>query len=238
MIERTPLASLVIVFLCREVASLCTGAFLLAETGLLNGKSCTTNWIAHNEFRERYPLVKLLSNKVVSDENGIYTSGGAYSFLNLLLYLVNKYCGKEVAIWCSKLFEIDFDRTNQGEFIMFSGQKEHGDESILLAQNLIEENVKSKINIGDLADKVFLSRRSFVRRFKKATANTPLEYIQRVKIESAKKRLESSTLSIGEVMNSVGYVDDKAFRNLFKKHTGLSPIDYRSKYNHEMAFMS
>lgn len=221
-----------------EVASLCTGAFLLAESGLLNGKSAATHWMAHEIFKQKYPKIQLLPEKIISEENGIYTSGGAYSFLNLLLHLVEKYNGRETAIWCSKLFEIEFDRENQNQFIIFQGQKDHTDEPIKKAQEIIESNIHAKISIEDLAEKVAISRRNFVRRFKKATANTPLEYIQRVKIEFAKKSLENSTKNVQEVMFDVGYNDDKAFRNLFRKITGLTPHEYRMKYNPEMAMLN
>lgn len=218
-----------------EVASLCTGAFLLAETGLLNGKTCTTHWFVADNFRQMYPQITLLNERIITEDNGIYTSGGAYSFLNLLLYLVEKYCGRQTAIWCSKMFEIEFDRSNQNQFTIFNGQKEHEDESIKNAQKFIEGHFGDKINIEELASKFALSRRNFVRRFKKATSNTPIEYIQRVKIEAAKKSLESSTYSISDVMYNVGYTDDKSFRNTFKKFTGLSPMQYRKKYNREMS---
>ncbi|MCP4311925.1 MAG: helix-turn-helix domain-containing protein [Bacteroidetes bacterium] len=217
-----------------EVASLCTGAFILAETGLLNGKSCATHWIAADAFRSMYPHVNLLGSKVINEDNGIYSSGGAYSFLNLLLHLVEKYCGRETAIWCSKLFEIEFNRDNQNQFVIFRGQKDHADESIKNAQLYIEKNFEEKLNVESLANLFSISRRNFVRRFKKATTNTPLEYIQRVKIEAAKKSLESSTKNVNEVMWQVGYNDTKAFRNVFRKYTGLSPMDYRNKYNREM----
>lgn len=225
-------------FQCRtngcEVASLCTGAFLLAETGLLDGKSCATHWIAHQEFRQRFPQVNLLAENIISEDNGIYSSGGAYSFLNLLLHLVEKYTGRETAIWCSKLFEIELDRNDQNQFIIFTGQKDHSDDVILKAQKYIEENFEEKLMVSDLASKFAVSRRSFIRRFKKATSNTPLEYIQRVKIEAAKKSLESTPKSISEVMYQVGYNDGKAFRNTFRKYSGLSPLKYRNKYNREL----
>lgn len=214
-----------------EVASLCTGAFLLAETGLCNGKAATTHWQKQDEFRERYPQINLLSERVIVEDNGIYSSGGAFSFLNLLLYLVEKYAGKETAIFCAKLFEIDYGRNDQNQFAIFMGQKNHSDESIKKAQLFIEKNAQEKINVEKLAEKFAISRRNFVRRFKKATANTPLEYIQRVKIEIAKKNLESSTKNVSEVMYNVGYSDEKAFRNVFRKHTGLSPLEYRGRYN-------
>lgn len=217
-----------------EVASLCVGAFLLAETGLLNGKSCATHWMFHDLFRLRYPQINLIPEKVIIEDNGIYSSGGSYSFLNLLLYLVEKYTGRESAIYCSKLFEIDIDRKDQSQFIIFRGQKDHLDEPIKKAQEFIESNFKEKLRVDELAEISAISRRNFVRRFKKATANTPLEYIQRVKVEVAKKNLESTTQSINEVMYGVGYNDDKAFRKTFKKYTGLSPLEYRGKYNREL----
>ncbi|MCK5208704.1 MAG: helix-turn-helix domain-containing protein, partial [Cyclobacteriaceae bacterium] len=200
-----------------------------------NGKSCATHWVAADAFKMMYPQINLLGEKVISEDNGIYSSGGAFSFLNLLLHLVEKYCGRETAIWCSKMFEIDFDRNDQSQFVIFKGQKEHTDEPVKNAQLFIENNFGEKISVEDLANMAAISRRNFVRRFKKATANTPLEYIQRVKIEAAKKNLESSTNNISEVMYKVGYNDTKAFRNIFRKHSGLSPIEYRNKYNREMA---
>ena len=217
-----------------EIASLCKGALLLAETGLLNGKSCATHWTAHEQFKQRYPKVNLIPEKIISEDNGIYSSGGAYSFLNFMLYLIEKYCGRETAIWCSKVSEIEFDRNNQGHFMIFSGQKVHHDDSIKQAQVFIENNYEKKINIDEIARMFNISDRNFLRRFKKATSNTPLEYIQRVKIEAAKKKLESSVLNIQEIMYGVGYNDEKAFRNTFRKYTGLSPLEYRSKYNREM----
>lgn len=219
-----------------ELASLCKGAFLLAETGLLNGKSCATHWTAHDLFRQKYPQVNLIPESIICEDNGIYSSGGAYSILNFTLYLIERYFGRETAIWTSKISEIEFDRLSQNEFIIFSGQKEHGDEQILTTQNYIELNYDQKLNVESLSEQVHLNARSFLRRFKKATFNTPLEYIQRVRVEAAKKKLESTTETILEIMFSVGYNDEKSFRNIFKKYSGLSPKEYQMKYNREMAF--
>ena len=219
-----------------EVASLCTGAFLMAATGLLDGKSAATHWMAHEAFQRMFPQVELIPGKIVSEENGLYSSGGAYSFLNLLLHLVEKYSGREMAIWCAKLFEIEFDRSNQNQFAIFQGQKDHADEAVKQAQDIIEQDFADKLNIDYLADKVSVSRRNFVRRFKKATFNTPFEYIQRVKVEAAKKSLESTPQNIAEVMYAVGYNDPKAFRKAFKKHSGLTPLEYREKYNREVVY--
>ena len=219
-----------------EIASLCRGAFLLAQTGLMHGKSCATHWLTHDKFKEMFPDVNLMPEKIISEDNGIYSSGGAYSFLNLLLHLIEKNYGRETAIWCAKVSEIDFDRIDQNQFVVFNGQKGHFDEDVLRIQDYIEEHYPEKISIESLAEMAATSSRNLVRRFKKATKNTPIEYIQRVRIESAKKNLESTTMNVHEVMYKSGYNDDKAFRTIFKRYAGLTPLEYRNKYNREMAY--
>lgn len=214
-----------------EVASLCVGAFLLASTGLLNGKKCSTHWGFQNEFREMFPDVEVVEGSIVTEEKRIYSSGGANSYWNLLLYLVEKYTDRETAILASKYFAVDIDRESQAAFAMFKGQKGHTDKEILLCQEFIEKNMDEKISIDDLAKVSTTGRRTFERRFKKATGNSVLEYIHRVKIEAAKRQFESSRKNINEVMYDVGYTDTKSFRNMFKKFTGLTPIEYRNKYN-------
>lgn len=215
-----------------EIASLCLGAFLLASTGLLNGKKCATHWAFENQFREMFPDVNLVPEKVIIDEKGIYSSGGAYSYLNLILYLIEKYAGRELAILCSKIFAIEIERNSQSAFNIFQGQKEHGDEPIKTAQEFIESNFSEKITVDQLASRLALGRRNMERRFKKATSNTVVEYIQRVKVEAAKKGFETSRKNINEVMMDVGYSDIKAFRTVFKRITGLSPVEYKNKYNY------
>jgi transcriptional regulator GlxA family with amidase domain len=214
-----------------EVASLCVGAFLLAATGLLNGKECSSHWLFANQFREMFPNVTLVDDRIVTEQQGLYSSGGATSYWNLLLYLVEKYAGRDMAIMAAKMFALEIDRKSQSPFIMFNGQKTHEDEPIRKAQEFIEANIAAKISVEDLAFKFAIGKRHFERRFKKATNNSPMEYIQRVKIEAAKKHLESSRKNINEVMYDVGYSDTKAFRTVFKKVTGLSPAEYRNKYS-------
>ncbi|MEO6696221.1 MAG: helix-turn-helix domain-containing protein, partial [Ignavibacteria bacterium] len=195
-----------------EVASLCVGAFLLASTGLLDGRKCATHWVAANEFRKMFPQVDLVPEKVITDEGGIYSSGGAYSYLNLILYIIEKYAGRYMAILCSKVFAIELERSSQSSFSIFSGQKEHGDAPIKNAQEFIENNFQEKISVDKLASMLALGRRNMERRFKKATSNTVVEYIQRVKVEAAKKSFETSRKNINEVMYDVGYSDNKSFR--------------------------
>lgn len=216
-----------------EVASICTGAFILASSGLLDGRRCSTHWEAAEDFRRMFNKVNLQTDELITDENGIYTNGGAYSFLNLMIYLVEKYYDRQTAIFCSKVFQIEIDRQSQSAFTIFTGQKKHGDEMVKEAQDFIEENLHVKISMEDLSSRLSVSRRSFDRRFSKATGNTPVEYSQRVKVESAKKALETSRKTINEVMYEVGYSDVKAFREVFRKITGMSPVEYKRKYNKE-----
>jgi transcriptional regulator GlxA family with amidase domain len=218
-----------------EIASLCVGAFLLAATGLVDGKKCATHWMAANDFRKMYPGVDLVEDKIITDESGIYSSGGAFSYLNLILYLIEKFAGREIAVFCSKAFQIDYHRDSQSPFIVFNGQKDHEDETIKQAQVFIEQNFQEKITVDQLALKFALGRRNLERRFKKATANTVVEYIQRVKIEAAKMSFETSRENVNEVMYNVGYNDPKAFRVTFKRFTGVSPVQYRSRYNRQLS---
>jgi transcriptional regulator GlxA family with amidase domain len=214
-----------------EVASLCVGAFLLASTGLLNGKKCSTHWGFQNEFREMFPEVEVVDGSIITEEHRLYSSGGANSYWNLLLHLVEKYTDRETAILASKYFAVDIDRDSQTAFAMFKGQKNHADIEVKKAQEYIEKNITERISVDELADIAAVGRRSFERRFKLATNNSVLEYIHRIKIEAAKHSFETSRKNINEVMFDVGYTDTKAFRVMFKKITGLTPIEYRNKYN-------
>jgi transcriptional regulator GlxA family with amidase domain len=217
-----------------EVAAICTGAFLLASSGVLHGRSCSTHWAAADNFRAMFPDINLQTEKLITDEHGIYTSGGAYSFLNLILYLVEKYYDRQTAIYCAKVFQVEIDRDSQSPFIIFTGQKTHGDEMVKKAQQYIESKLGERISMERLSSRFAVGRRNFDRRFVKATGNTPLEYAQRVKIEAAKKTFESSRKTVAEVMYEVGYSDLKAFREVFRKITGLSPLEYKEKFNKEM----
>ena len=213
-----------------SLASLCVGAFLLAETGLLNGKKCSTHWAHVNEFRERYPDVEVEDGAIITEHDNIYSSGGASSLWNLILYLVEKFADRETAVMISKYFALDIGRDSQSQFAIFKGQRNHGDDDIQKVQDYIETHYQDKISIETLANLVNTGRRTFERRFKEATNNTPIEYIQRVRIEAAKKFFEASRRNVSEIMFDVGYTDTKAFRDIFKKITGLTPIEYRNKF--------
>jgi transcriptional regulator GlxA family with amidase domain len=210
---------------------LCIGAFLLAETGLLNGKKCSTHWAYIQEFKQRYPQIEVEDGAVITAHDNIYSSGGANSLLNLVLYLIEKFSDRETAILLSKYFALDFDRDSQSQFAIFRGQRNHGDIDIMKVQDYMEKNYEEKMTIDELAGLINASRRTFERRFKEATSNSPIAYIQRVRIEAAKKFFEATRKNVTEVMYDVGYTDTKAFRDIFKKTTGLTPVEYRNKYS-------
>jgi transcriptional regulator GlxA family with amidase domain len=213
-----------------EIVSLCVGSFFLASTGLLDDRRCAIHWAAKNDFTLLFPRVRVIDDTIITDEAGIYTCGGGYSYLNLILYIIEKHLGKELSILASKMFEIDPERKSQQPFMIFIGQKRHGDEEILKAQEYIETHSTDPMTVDDLCKTLHLGRRNFERRFKKCTANSVMEYMQRVKVELAKKQLESSRKTVGEIIYDIGYKDVNAFRKVFKKHTNISPLAYRRRY--------
>lgn len=214
-----------------SIASLCLGAFLLAETGLLNGKKCSTHWAHISEFRDRFPNVEVEDGAIITEHGNIYSSGGASSIWNLILYLVEKFADRETAVMISKYFALDIGRDSQSQFTIFKGQRNHGDEDIQKVQDYIEKNYSGKILTDSLAMLINSSRRTFERRFKEATNNTTIEYVQRVRIEAAKTFFEASKKNISEIMLEVGYTDVKTFRDIFKKITGLTPIEYKNRFS-------
>ncbi len=213
-----------------ELASLCTGAFLLAATGLLKNKSATTHWYAAPAFRMMFPDIKLEDHKIIVDEGGLYSSGGATSSMHLGLYLTEKCCGKETANIATRMLLLDNNLALQTRFSMFIPQTQHGDEAISSAQKIIEQGHREKLTVERIAASVHLSKRSFIRRFKTATGNTPVEYMQRINVEKVKRKLERSKNSIEEIIYSLGYNDINSFRKIFIRYTDLTPKEYRSKY--------
>ncbi|HET6565642.1 MAG TPA: helix-turn-helix domain-containing protein [Xanthomonadales bacterium] len=213
-----------------EIASLCVGAYFLAQAGILDGKPCTTHWRAVDDLQQRFPEVQVRGDEVVTDQDGVYTGGGAFSSLNLVLYLVEKFCGHEMGIRVSKQFSIHRDHISQAHFAMFNGLSQHGDPAVAEAQSFIEQRFNQDLTVEQVAQHVNMSKRNFIRRFKQATHLTPLEYTQKVKIENAKRGLENSSKGIQELMYEVGYNDIKTFRDMFKRQTGVTPQDYRRKY--------
>jgi transcriptional regulator GlxA family with amidase domain len=213
-----------------HIATICTGAFVLAETGLLDGKTATTHWGAADEFRRRYPQIHLKPERLITDEGDLFCSGGMNAGTDLSLYLLEKYCGHEVALQSSKALISDIGRTLQAPYAIFQFQKDHNDRQILAVQKLIEENFDQDYPYEELASRFGMSRRTFERRFKAATGDTPLVYLQRVRVEAAKRLLESQKLSFDEITYRVGYEDSSTFRKIFLKQTGLRPKEYQRRF--------
>ncbi|PJJ84925.1 GlxA family transcriptional regulator [Mucilaginibacter auburnensis] len=213
-----------------EIACVCTGAFLLGATGLLNGKPATTHVDACPAFNAIFPAVKLQPEKVVTGEGGLYTSGGSTSSFHLMLHLLQKHCGKEMAVRIAKLFSIDMDREQQTYFSTFYPAQQHNDQLVAMAQKRIEEGYRHNSTIEDLIKEIPASRRNILRRFKQVTGVTPIEYLQKTRIEAAKKLLIETNQQMTEVMLNSGYNDPKAFRKVFRKAVGMTPTGYREKF--------
>ncbi|HWB24700.1 MAG TPA: helix-turn-helix domain-containing protein [Chitinophagaceae bacterium] len=214
-----------------EIASVCTGAFLIAAAGLLNNKMATTHANSAAAFFAAFPLVNLHADAVVTDDKGIYTSGGSTSSFHLMIHLLQKYCGRDVAIRTAKYFSIDMDRKHQTYFSTFQPVHAHNDELVAVLQQRIQKDYADVKTIEELLNDIPASRRNLVRRFKQATGNTPIDYLQKTRIEAAKKVLEQPGGNITASMVASGYNDLKTFRLLFKKNVGITPSAYRSKYN-------
>lgn len=216
------------------VASFCTGAFLLGASGLLDNKPATTHINAESAFAKLFPLVQLQAEAVVTEKDRIYTSGGATNTFHLLMLLLEIYCSKKVAVKAAKVFSIDLDRNRQTYFGTFTPAEDHGDDLVKKAQEEIRKNFSTANTIEELITDVPASRRNLVRRFKQVTGITPIEYLQKTRIEAAKQMLEQSRYSILEVMLESGYNDLKTFRTLFKKNVGMTPKMYREKFSGQL----
>lgn len=212
------------------IASYCTGSFILASCGLLKGKIATTHWRSADLFKRLFPSIRLDCDQMLIDNDDVICSGGSMSYIDLALYLIDKYAGKDIASDCAKLMVFDPVRQKQSPYVTFQAQKSHDDQPVLKAQEWIESHFSNEILIDELAELVGLGARTFKRRFKQATQETPLSYLQRIRVEHAKMRLEKTTEPINQIIWSIGYEDISSFRLLFKRFTGVTPKGYRQKY--------
>jgi len=214
-----------------KIAGLCLGSLLLAHAGLLENRQITTHWLGCELMRTKFPEVGLKSSEVVLHSDGIYTSGGGFSSVQLILYFIEEHCGRDVAIAIAKMSAIEYPLNSQNHFYIFQEQKSHGDEEILNAQRFMEGNYYNDLKIDELSERAHMSSRNFIRRFKKATGETPIQYLQKIRIETAKKYLEGGNKNIYEVMENIGYSDLKSFAVLFKRLTGKTPAVYSKNFN-------
>ena len=213
-----------------EIASSCTGSILLAASGILKNKKATTHWLMSDIFKELFPDIELCSDKILIDLGKIYMSGGATSFQNLILHIIEKKMSKTVALGVSKLFLIDFHKDGQNSYATMHTHKSHTDAEISKIQLFIEENTSQKFTIDQLANESCMSRRNLMRRFKDATKHTVWQYIQKLKVEKAKKMLENEDKTFEEIVLELGYEDVNSFRKIFVKFTGIRPSLYKKRY--------
>ena len=213
-----------------ELAAICSGASLLAEAGILDGLPATTHWGLVEQYRQRYPKVNWQPELFITDSDGVYCGAGVYAALDLSLYLVERFVGRRVAIECAKALLIDPPRTSQAGFAVNFRRRIHSDEKIQQVQTWLKHNFREKFRFEDVATQRGMSPRNFVRRFKHATGEAPLHYLHRLRIEAAKELLEAEYKTLQEVAGEVGYEDVIHFRNLFKRHTGISPNAYRRRF--------
>ena len=213
-----------------RLASNCTGAFLLAEAGLLDGRQATTHWGFSNQFRKRFPGVDLQPEKLITVDGHIACAGGGMAWWDLGVYLVERYAGAKVARELAKAFVIDAGRTSQAPYGALQARRYHSDAAILKLQDWLDVNHTRPVTLQALAAFAGLTERSLIRRFKAATGDTPTGYLQILRIEAARQHLENSRVAVEVVTRLVGYEDVSSFSRLFRKHTGLAPGIYRARF--------
>ena len=212
------------------IASVCSGVGLVAAAGMLDGKRATTHWALAERFRQKYPKVKWMPELMVTEDHGFFCGGGVHAALDLSLYLVEKFCGHEVALESSKALLIDTPRAWQAGFAVVPLKTEHNDQAITVAQDWLHENFHRPFPLDAPARRAGMSLRNFVRRFKQATGDSPLAYLQKLRIAAAKRLLENNHRTMQEISDAVGYQDVAFFRSLFQRHTGVSPSAYRERF--------
>ncbi len=212
------------------IVSICTGAFLLAETGLLDGKDATTHWSISNMFKERYPAINLKPDKLIINHGDLYCSAGSGSSTDLAYYLLEKHYGHSLASQTAKFFIHDFRRASQYAYTIYEAKTGHNDTQILKTQRWINNHLTESMNIKQLSEVACMSQRTFERRFKNVTGDSPIVYIQRLKVENAKQKLETTNMSFDEISYEMGYLNSGSFRKIFVKWVNLLPSEYRKRF--------
>lgn len=212
------------------IASMCNAAFLLAETGLLDGVKATTHWAFADLLRRRFPLVLLDEQQILCEDGQILTTGGATAAMDLLLHLVRRFASLDLAQTCSRYLLVDTARRGQSPYVMWTMPRNHSDQDILRVQQWLDEHYAAPVLIDELAGRFGFGVRNFKRRFKDATGQSPLAYLQSLRLEKAKYLMESTRMTLENITLNVGYEDSNSFRRLFQQRVGLSPAEYRKKF--------
>lgn len=213
------------------VCSVCSGAFIMGATGLLDGRNATTHWLFKDEFLNRFPKVDLQIEKLIVDDGDVITAGGLMAWIDLGLKIVDRLFGSTVMVQTSRFMLVDPPGREQRFYSNFSPVLNHSDEQILKVQHWLQSNGAQAVTLKLMADKAAMEERTFIRRFKKATGLNPTEYCQQLRVGKARELLEFTNKNIEEISWKVGYEDTSAFRKVFHKVIGLTPGEYRTKFS-------
>jgi len=213
------------------LGSICSGLAVLAMTGLLDGKKATTHWGLIEEFRKRFAAIRFEPDQLLVDEGTLITAGGGYAGNDLSIYLVEKICGSVMARQCSDALLVETGRQLQTPFAGLVLHRMHTDEKIQAVQRWLDEHYREDIVLDDVAQQHHMSPRNFIRRFKQASGQTPIAYLQKLRVEAAKRLLEKSDMQIDAIAFEVGYLTQAHFRRLFRRYTSLTPAAFRARYS-------
>jgi transcriptional regulator GlxA family with amidase domain len=213
-----------------RIAGTCSGSFLFAESGLLDGHRATCSWWLAGTFRQRYPAVHLEADAMVIEDGGFYTAGGACSIQSLMLRLIGQVGGEELAQQTARLLLIDNERQSQAPYVSQAMMEQPRHSLTEKAEHFLQSRLHHEISVGELAEHCGTSERSLLRHFRTYHGLSPIEHIQRLRVERAKALLETTHLSFDEIVERCGYSDSASFRKLFKRATAITPGDYRERY--------
>ncbi|GGC68755.1 AraC family transcriptional regulator [Siccirubricoccus deserti] len=212
------------------LGSICTGAFLLGETGLLSGRCITTHWTFEEAFQARFPEARMDAARLLIDDGDIITAGGAMAWTDLVLKLIDRHLGPVVMMETARRLLVDPPGREQSYYSVFAPRLNHGDGAILKVQHWLQATGARDIDLATLAMQAGLEERTLLRRFQKATGLTTTEYCQRLRVGKARELLQSSPLTADQVAWEVGYADAGAFRKVFTRIVGLTPAEYRKRF--------
>lgn len=212
------------------LAGVCSGVAFLAEAGLLDGLRATTHWGVAEDFRHRYPRVDWRADLLITEDQGLFCGGGVNASTDLSLYLVERLCGREVAIQCAKALILDMPRLHQSGYAFLPVARSHGDAQVRGVEEYLHANFHDCPPIEEVARQAGMSSRTLVRRFKAATGHLPGEYLQMIRVAAARQLLEDGERSVQRAAAMVGYEDTAYFRRVFKRFSGLTPAAYRERF--------
>ncbi|WP_085727984.1 GlxA family transcriptional regulator [Pseudomonas sp. R37(2017)] len=212
------------------LGGVCVGSILLAESGLLDGRSATTHWTSAKAFAERYPAIRLKADTPIVDDGDLITTAGLMAWSELGLRLVNRLLGPSIATSTARFLVVEHSDSASECGSNFAPILSHGDAAILKVQHWLQSTGATDVSLAAMAEKAGMEERTFLRRFRAATALKPTEYCQHLRVGKAREMLEFTNGTIDHIAWTVGYQDPGAFRATFKKITGLAPSDYRARF--------